>query len=314
MTTPTHTTAVRRRRSLALTAAPLVLVATLAACSGADSLTSNDAGSAGGSAAEDAAPQADAGGSAGEPGEGSGGTESTSARVLPGDRDIVYRGRVSVRVRDVARASRRVEDLTSSAGGVVFSQQSSGTAGRDGYAEATLTLRVPPTEFVPTLDAVAALGRELSRSRTAEDVTTQVADTSSRVRSQERSVERVRALLDEAATIGEVVQVEAELARREADLESLQAQLARLQDVTEMATIDVTLVQRDQRTEPEPDALGFLSGLRGGWDALVGVLLVALTAFGAVLPFAVLLGLLGLPAYAVLRRRRAATAEATPSA
>lgn len=311
MTTPTHTTAVRRRRSLALTAAPLVLVATLAACSGVDSLTSNDAGSAGGSAAEDAAPQSDAGDSTGEPG---GGQESTSARVLPGDRDIVYRGRVSVRVRDVARASRHVEDLTSSAGGVVFSQQTSGTAGRDGYAEATMTLRVPPAEFVPTLDAVAALGRELSRSRTAEDVTTQLADTSSRVRSQERSVERVRALLDEAATIGEVVQVEAELARREADLESMQAQLARLQDVTDMATIDVTLVQRDQRTEPEPDALGFLPGLRGGWDALVGVLMVALTALGAMLPFAVLLGLLGLPAYAVLRRRRAATAEVTPSA
>lgn len=310
MTTRTHTTAVRRRRSLARTAAPLLLVATLAACSGADGLTSDDAGSAGGAVAEDAAPRADAGGSTGEPGGGQG---STSARVLPGDRDIVYRGRVSVRVRDVAGASRRVEDLTSSAGGVVFSQQTSGAEGRDGYAEATMTLRVPPAEFVPALDAIAALGRELSRSRTAEDVTTQLADTSSRVRSQERSVERVRALLDEAATIGEVVQVEAELARREADLESLQAQLARLQDVTEMATIDVTLVQRDQRTGPEPDdALGFLSGLRSGWHALVGVLLVALTAVGAVLPFAVLLGVLGLPAYAVLRRRRTTAATPTP--
>ena len=313
MTTRTHTTAVRRRRSLALTAAPLVLVATLAACSGADGLTSDDAGSAGGAAAEDAAPRADAGGSTGGPGGGEEVEESTSARVLPGDRDIVYRGRVSVRVRDVAVASRRVEDLTSSAGGVVFSQQTSGAAGPDGYAEATMTLRVPPAEFAPALDAIAALGRELSRSRTAEDVTTQLADTSSRVRSQERSVERVRALLDEAATIGEVVQVEAELARREADLESLQAQLARLQDVTEMATIDVTLVQRDQRTGPEPDdALGFLSGLRGGWHALVGVLLVALTAVGAVLPFAVLLAALGLPAYAVLRRRRTPAATPTP--
>jgi hypothetical protein len=177
---------------------------------------------------------------------------------------------------------------------------------------------VPPAQFAPTLDALGDLGRELRRSRSAQDVTAEMTDTDSRVRTQERSVARVRALLAEADTIGEVVQVEAELSRREADLESLQAQLARLRDVTDMATIEVTLLARDAPApaEPDDDDLGFVSGLRSGWDALAEVVLVGLTVLGALLPFAIVAALLGAPAYALLRsrRRRPATLPAAPPA
>ena len=180
-----------------------------------------------------------------------------------------------------------------------------------------MSLRVPPTQFSSTLDSLGRLGRELSRTRSAQDVTTQVADTSSRVRSQERSVARVRALLSEADTIGEVVQVEAELSRREADLESLQAQLAKLEDVTALATIDVTFVSRGMQVvaEPEEDDLGFLTGLRGGWEAFVGIVLVALTVMGALLPFAIATTVLGVPAYLLLRsrRRQSSATSATPT-
>ena len=251
-------------------------------------------------------------------GGSSGGTvedrAATSARVLPGDRDIVYRGRITVRVTDVARAAARAEDFALGADGVVFAAETSVDPGRQALGQATLTLRVPPTQFKPTLDALGALGKELSRTRSAQDVTTELADTGSRVESQERSVARVRALLAEADTIGEVVQVESELSRREADLESLQAQLARLRDVTDLATIDVTLVAKDTAAPPAPEEdgdLGFLAGLRSGWDAFVEIVLVALTVLGALLPFALAVGLVGLPAYALLRGRRRTPAAPT---
>ena len=93
------------------------------------------------------------------------------------------------------------------------------------------------------------------------------------------------------------MQVEAELARREADLESLQAQLAKLRDVTDLATIEVTLVSPDRVVQPpkDEDDLGFASGLRGGWDAFVGITLVVLTVLGALVPFAVVGALVGVP-------------------
>jgi hypothetical protein len=305
-------------------AAAVALAAVLAACSGGADGGGDSSASAGDAAsAPSAARDSGGGGSAAERDEGSSGGSDTgssggqlvSNRVVPQGRDIVYRGGVTVEVHDVATAADRVESMVLAVGGVVADESSTRSQGRRGPGDAHLTVRVPPQDFGGTLDRVGALGRELERTRSARDVTTELADVDSRVRTQERSVARVRTLLARADTIGEVVQIESELARREADLESLQAQLARLQDVTDLSTIEVLLVARDETrpAPPEDDELGFVAGLRGGWDAFGEIVLVALTVLGALLPFLVVAALLGLPTYALLRRsRRPASSPDTP--
>jgi hypothetical protein len=237
-----------------------------------------------------------------------------AARVLPGGREVVYRGQITVRVKNVTAAANRAESLTRAVDGVVFAEETSNVPGFPEESSASLTLRVPPTEFRAVLRRLAGLGERLSQSQTAEDVTTQVVDTKSRVASQRRSVARVRALLDEANTIGEVVQVEAELAKREADLESLEAQLARLTDVTELATIEVSLIGPGAMEPEEDEDLGFLAGLRGGWDAFVQIVLVGLTVLGALLPFLLAGALLGVPLWLVLRGRVRRPAASPPIA
>ena len=305
----------------AAAAGVILLAGSLAACSGGSDSGGTNAvsnGSAGSSADKAAPAPQDPGGvdspSAGGDSSDSGGT-TTAARVLPSDRDVVYRGSITVGVTDIGRAADRAEALATGADGVVFSEQTSTDPRHPRYGQATLTVRVPPTAFGSTLDGLGRLGKELERQRSAEDVTTQVTDVDSRVRTQQRSVDRVRVLLARAKTIGEVVQVESELSRREADLESLEAQLAKLRDVTDLATIEVTLVSPERHLAPPKDddsQLGFLSGLRGGWDALVGLTVVALTVLGALAPFALVVALVGVPAFLVLRARR--RPAASPSA
>ena len=299
----TRPTGPRPRRLAVTVVAVLAVPLVLTGCSGG---ADHSGDSAGGAQPRARSLSDEGGGALSSQGDSSKTGQRTSARVIPDGRDIVYTGQVTVRVREVSAAVARVEGMTLGVDGVVFDEQTAALAGGRRLGEAHLTLRVPPSEFGPMLDRIGDLGRELSRNRTAKDVTTEVADTGSRVRSQERSVARVRALLGEAETIGEVVQIEAELARREADLESLQAQLARLEDVTDMATIDVTLLAREAPA-PRPvdeDELGFLAGLEGGWAAFVGIVLVGLTIVGAMLPFAMVAALVGVPAYLLLRTRR----------
>jgi hypothetical protein len=291
--------------------AALLLAASLAACSGGGSSDDSAAGSRSltsdqGAMKEDRAASEPAAGETGGSGADSAG-DRTAARVLPADRDVVYRGAITVRVSDVGRAADRAEALATGVDGVVFSEQTTTDPRNRRFGQASLTLRVPPTAFGPTLEALGRLGKELDRTRSAEDVTTQVTDVDSRVRSQQRSVDRVRVLLSRAETIGEVVQVEAELSRREADLESLEAQLARLKDVTDLATIEVTLLSPDRApTGPtkDEDDLGFLSGLRGGWDAFVAIVLVTLTVLGALVPFGVTAAVVGVPLLMLWRSRR----------
>jgi hypothetical protein len=289
----------------------LAAMVMLSGCGGG----ADDQGSSAKPAANDEAPAGDSGGTGGD-GAGQSSTDGagdkaaapdTAARALPAGRDIVYRGEISVRVKNVTTAANKVESLTRAVDGVVFAEETANVPGFPSESSASLTLRVPPTEFRSVLSKLAGLGERLSQSQTSEDVTTQVVDTKSRVATQQRSVARVRTLLGEAKTIGEVVQIESELARREADLESLEAQLARLKDVTDLATIEVSLVGPDaQAPVDEEEDLGFLAGLRGGWNAFVQIVLVGLTVLGAVLPFLLTAGLIGVPAWLIFRPRRAA--------
>jgi len=98
-----------------------------------------------------------------------------------------------------------------------------------------------------------------------------------------------------------------ETTHRQAELDSLKSQRAYLADQTAMSTITVHLAQQnaplpENKEEPETEEAGFLVGLSGGWRALTAVGTVAATVAGALLPWAVVATLLGVPVWIVGRR------------
>jgi len=277
---------------------------------------SEDAGTAaqGGREASPAAP-------AGDAGAGEGGT--AAPRVQVRDRAVVYTGALTVEVDDVSAALRRIETQATVAGGLVADEQTDNTVDRTGpdgvvrrqIASATIVIRVPPGAYTRMLAAIGELGTVVQQSRGATDVTEEIVDVESRIRSAEASVARVRRLMDDAKTLTDVVTLESELTRRQSDLESLQSRRAALAGQVDLATITATLVLREPtapvRSEDEPD-LGFLGGLRAGWTALTGATQVVLTIAGALLPFAVVVSIVGFPLLLVLRRYRRPPIPVTP--
>ena len=107
---------------------------------------------------------------------------------------------------------------------------------------ATVTLRVPAAQFDTTLAALHGLGTEQDRQVSTQDVTEQVVDVQSRLKTQQASVDRIRALIAQTTSIAQIVSIEDELTQREADLESMEAQLRSLTDLTSLSTITVTLL------------------------------------------------------------------------
>ena len=198
----------------------------------------------------------------------------TAPRVVPITRSVVYRGDITVRVKDVEAAVDRAEGFATGVDGLVFGEETSTRPGPQGSLRGDAD---PPgaADTVPPGAQPARRARQaaVSQSQTAEDVTSQAIDVASRLRPQQASVARLRALLAQATTIGEVVQVEGELSQREADLESLEAQQKALDDLVDLATINGH-PRRAGRTRRAAGRgrtnLGFLAGLRGGWDALAG--------------------------------------------
>jgi hypothetical protein len=271
----------------------------LAGC-GASSSDSASSESAAGAPAADraadggAAPVADAK-------QAAAGTAGSAATAVT---KLVRTAQVSLEVGNVAAAATAVRTIAVALGGLVSTE-------RQVETESELTLRVPEPQMDAALTRIAKAGRELERSTTSEDVTATVADLDSRVATQTRSVGRVRDLLERAKSLQDVVLLESELARRESDLEAVQARQRALSDQAALATITVTL--RTPAAAEEPDQAGFLAGLDNGWTALMVSTIVVLTVIGALLPIGVVLALIGAPVYLLYRRRRAHPALPAPA-
>jgi hypothetical protein len=155
---------------------------------------------------------------------------------------------------------------------------------------------------------VARLGTVEATTRTSDDVTADVADIDARVRNAQASLARVRALMSRATSIGDVVALEGELSKRQADLEALEARQRALADQTAQATVTVRLLGSDAPAPAPAESSGFLAGLRAGWDAFTSLVAGTLTVAGAVLPFLLVLVPVGFAVWAVRRRRRAPVA------
>lgn len=317
MTTPT---ALRRRTGVLLFTLGIAATATLAGCSSA-SHNASSGGAAPAAPVQDNARAEDLkaappgavpaqGGAAQAPGGAPAGKPNLPAAT--GQRSVIYTGSITVRVDNVNAKAAQLTSLTVVAGGLIGGDE---RRMNDGKSTATLTLRIPAAKFTETLDEIGKLGTEQNRKVSTQDVTAAVIDVAARIQSQQASVDRVRALLARAQSLSDITSVESELARREADLEALQAQQRNLADLTALSTIAVTLLGPDatEPPKPKPAETGFLAGLKNGWQAFAASVNVVLTVLGAILPFAVLIG--G-PAWLVwfwLRRRRRTTQPPVPA-
>jgi hypothetical protein len=231
------------------------------------------------------------------------------------DRKLSRRADISVTVKDVDAAAAQVRSIATAASGLVLAESissESDVAATGGFS--SITISVPTEQLDATLDRVATLGEVYSRNTSTEDVTTQVVDTQSRLKTMEASVERVRALMTQATKLGEIVTLEAELSRRQADLEALQTQLASLENAVALAPVEVRLSTDAQVLADAEDDTGFLAGLAAGWRAFTASVTVLLTALGAFLPFAVVAALVTAPVVLWLRRRQTSTFEPAPAA
>lgn len=227
-------------------------------------------------------------------------------------RSLIFTGTVTVRVTDVDRAAADASSLATAAGGFVGGDER--TSAKN-HSQAKMTLRVPSARFYSVVDSVAKLGKEETRQLSTEDVTDQVTDVDARIATGQASVDRVRDLIAKAATINELVSLEAELSRREADLESLKSRKRNLDDQTTLSTITADLLGPDAANPaPKKHETGFLGGLKSGWHSFAASMGVLATVVGALLPWLVALAI---PVAVVLwwvRRNRRPRASSAPAA
>ncbi len=315
----------RRARWVALLVAGLLALVSVGAC-GASSSGSSAVGPA---QAQDQGAASQAKGADAAAGTAAGAPEvaGTSATIAD-DRKIVTTVGMFLTVDDVRIAAAAVRTVAAGVGGNVLSETVNATPATPDVSTTTTTaknsspavrqgnygqlvLAVPPDKVGAALDQLSKLGVEVQRTSSSEDVTGSYVDLQARIDNMKASVAQVKAYLAQAKDLQQMVTLEAEVTRRQSDLDSLQGQLNALNRKTATSTITVT-ISSNPAAVPVEDSSGFLGGLKSGWKAFGSSLNAALTVLGVLLPWLVLIGAIGWPVSRWLRRQRAATAAAAP--
>lgn len=215
------------------------------------------------------APALAAGESAPGTGSGSGGSFDLLGR------QIIRNGAIDLEVDSVADAFEQVSAIATAAGGFVAESSFFGRTGEDGDQQsARLTLRVPADQFDAVVSELRIVGAEVvSVSVSSQDITGQVTDLQSELRSLLAVEARYLELLNRAESIGDILTVQDRLNLTRSQIDRTQGRMQLLEGLADLATISVAL--RPVPVPPAPmvdEGGGPFAAAQDAWQASLNTL------------------------------------------
>lgn len=154
------------------------------------------------------------------------------------DRMMIWKAYLSIEVGNVSSAVSEALALAERQGG--FMEQKSDR----GEESADLTLRIPVKTFKAAVAGLEALGKVTSRNLEGEDVTEQYVDVEARVKNKIVLRDRLKQLLDKATDVKDILAIETELNRVQADIDSMEAKIQSLKGKVDYATIKLNIERK----------------------------------------------------------------------
>ena len=199
------------------------------------------------------------------------------------DRSIIKTSSLSIRVKNVEKAITQAQDLATQFKGRVDDSSQYKNPGSDESLSANLTIRVPSANLEKALQSFKDLGDVESSSISATDVTLQKVDLDARVLALTTSIDRFKQLISAATNTSDLIAAETALAERQAELDSLTAQLKYLSEQVDMSVIYLALLPNDSFSAIKP--IGFVAGIEKGFVALLNAAASLTSILGYFIPW-----------------------------
>jgi hypothetical protein len=199
----------------------------------------------------------------------------------------------------------QVTSLMRSQGGYVSGSQAQAD-GSDRLRSGVVTFQVPSDKFDATIAALRRLGKVESIEISGTDVSVQYVDLQARLRNAEAQRDAMLALLQQARSVNDIIQVQTQLGQITGQIEQLKGQIDYLDHTTSYATLAVTI---REVAATSGDEWGLKTALVRALHNSVDVVGLMLMVLGAIAPL-VALGLLGLVVWRLRFRRSRPQPEA----
>ncbi|GAA3927469.1 DUF4349 domain-containing protein [Hymenobacter algoricola] len=202
-----------------------------------------------------------------------------TAAAAPG-RSVIYHGELKLAVDNFEQAASQTDQLLREHAAYVGTAHETRSEGQH-WQE--MTIKVPPTEFMPLLQALGRLGRIESKDVTSADVTADVLEAGSRLRARQASESRYQLLRRQAKTPAEIQLLEEQARQARAEIAAAQVQLKDYGRQSTWASLTLRYYQviaAAEITSPEPPAVPrLLAAFNRGWSVLVAVAVVLTTVW-----------------------------------
>ena len=186
------------------------------------------------SAAYDAAPVAAAGGSRTMLTSANGAAQKSAAAET---RKLIRTVDMTLGTRTYDASLAALTEACTAAGGWVESLSENSGDKRIAY----LTLRIPAGALEDFLGGTESWGRIIRRSENTQDVTESYQDTQSRLATQQALMDRLQALVTDAADLTDLLALEAQIADTQYEIDRLTGMLLSTDRQVDYATVSVTL-------------------------------------------------------------------------
>jgi hypothetical protein len=154
---------------------------------------------------------------------------------------------LSIVAADVDAARPAIDDVLRRLSGFVGTMHVTGTRNQGRTIRASL--RIPSSRVDEAVARLRALGKVVDESHGGEDVTAQVVDIDARLVNNRNTEKRLTDVLqNRTGKVGDILEVEREIARVRAEIEQLDAQRKNLADRVSYATVALAVTEERQAT------------------------------------------------------------------
>lgn len=239
-------------------------------------------------------------------------TAMTAAGAVPAGvpRRIIKTGEMTVEVEGLSDALEKAREIAEKVGGYVADLNV--TEDSEGRRRGTLTVRVPADEFDGVFKALLGVGRSVSFSESAQDVTEEWVDLEARISNKKEEEAALLALLKRKGELSDILEIQRETFRVRGEVEQLEGRLRYLKNQVSLSTISVSLIEPGLAAVADQGPLRVVYHLRTAWYTLLRILewLVYFIIYVVIPGSVIWVPILLLVRRARARARRRAAAEA----
>jgi hypothetical protein len=183
-------------------------------------------------------------------------TQTTLSKEVLQERKVIQTGSLELEVKNYDATVSAIKAMIQSAGGFVQDLNEYYYMGRDNETQLKagyITMRIPALQFDSTYDFVKTLGKAVTQSANAQDITNQYRDTVNMKLNLEVREEQLRMIMAKAQRIEDIILVEGELSRVRGEINGLAGTLQQWDSLVDLATITLTMREvEDLTTEIKP--------------------------------------------------------------